>query len=44
MADGIAIGAVALTRTCDPAMGEYEEPEILVTVGAVPGGETDLPF
>ncbi|MDE4910358.1 hypothetical protein PQI07_06535 [Methylobacterium sp. 092160098-2] len=44
VADGIAIGAVALTRTCDPVLGEYEDPEILVRVGAVPGNETDLPF
>ena len=42
--NGRAIGAVAMTRTGDPALGDYDEPEILACVGAVPGEEPDLPF
>lgn len=44
VADGIAVGALAISRSADVEMGEYETPEILVKIGRVPGDEDDLPF
>lgn len=44
VADGIAIGAFAMSRSADIELGDYEMPEILIKVGRIPGDEDDLPF
>lgn len=44
VADGIAVGAFAMSRSADVDLGEYDEPNILVKVGRIPGEEDDLPF
>jgi hypothetical protein len=41
---GTALGALAFSRTGDPDFGEFDEPEILATVGEVPGHDSGLPF
>lgn len=44
VADGIAVGAFAMSRAADADLGEYEEPNIIIKVGRIPGDEEDLPF
>lgn len=44
VAQGSAVGALALRVGGDPEMGEFDDPEVLAAVGEVPAKEQNVPF